>query len=80
MYWEVQLVVEATCVRHGLARISYCWGVGVRPVYALLGPQKTSQPVWGSAGVLLSICGKPVCLQGLSGAAYVGDVLIQQDE
>ena len=45
----------------------------------LFGPHKTSQPVWGSAGVLLNSCGEPVCLRGLSGATYTGDVMVQQD-
>lgn len=66
-------------MRRGPRKNFLSLGVGVRPVYALFGPQKTRQPVWGSAGVLLSSCGEPVCLRGLSGATYVGHVMVQQD-
>ncbi len=52
---------------------------GGQACLCLFGPHKTSQPVRGSAGVLLNICGNPVCLRGLSGATYAGDVIAQQD-
>ena len=33
----------------------------------------------GERRVLLNSCGEPVCLRGLSGATYTGDVMVQQD-